>query len=481
MRIYKKSFQLNSHKFSLGKKRLKKSIAISLWFITGALFAIFFISTFAFLIFEGIYSNRVYPGVFIDGKNLGGKTYAEIRKLYQNQNNIIDTTFVFTLKDKEIATISAKNIDFGYDDRLFASQAYSVGRSKNFLTDSYLVLRAYTNGIFLSPAFKYSQPNLMRFLSDFSSGVEKKPVNAQFKFENGRVTTFQLSENGETVDWEKLNSKILLQGENILRFSPKIVRIEIPIKILKPQISTEDVNNFGIKELIGMGESTFYHSIQSRIYNIQLAASRINGTLVAPGQVFSFDKTLGDVSSFTGYQQAYIIQNGKTILGDGGGVCQVSTTFFRAVLNAGLPILERHAHSYRVGYYEQDSPPGLDATVYVPSVDLKFRNDTGHYILIQSDINLDNMSLTFNLYGTGDGRSVSLSQPVIANEAPAPPPLFQDDPTLSKGEVKQVDFAAAGADVYFTREVNKNGKTIIYDKFVSNYQPWQAVYLRGTQ
>ncbi len=469
------------YKFSLTKKRFKKNLGFFLWFVTGALLAIFFISTFSFLIFEGIYSNRIYPGVFIAGKNLGGKSYDDIVNLYQNRNSLINTAFVFTFKNKEIATISAKDLNFGYDDKLFAAQAYSVGRSKNFLTDSYLMLKAYTGGVFLSSSFKYSQSLLMQFLSNFSSAVDKQPVNAQFKFENGKVTTFQPSENGEVVDWEKLNSEILSQGENVLRFSPKIVKIEIPIKVLEPKISTENVNNFGIRELIGTGESTFYDSIQSRIYNIQLAASRLNGTLVAPGEIFSFDKTLGDVSSFTGYRQAYIIQNGKTILGDGGGVCQVSTTFFRAILNAGLPITERHAHSYRVGYYEQDSPPGFDATVYVPSVDLKFRNDTEHYILIQSDVNLSDMSLRFNLYGTSDGRKVSISRPVITNETPAPPPLYQDDPTLPKGDVKQVDFAASGADVYFTREVSKNGKILIYDKFVSNYQPWQAVYLRGTE
>ena len=237
----------------------------------------------------------------------------------------------------------------------------------------------------------------------------------------------------------------------------------------------------GIKELIGVGHSLFYHSIQSRIFNINLAASRLNGVLVAPDEVFSFDKALGDVSAFTGYQQAYVIQNGRTVLGDGGGVCQVSTTFFRALLNAGLQIVERHAHAYRVGYYEQDSPPGIDATIFVPSVDLKFKNDTGHYILIQSQVDLDNLALTFELYGTKDGRQVTMTTPVVTSQTPPPPDLYQDDPTLPKGEIKQTDFTAWGANVYFTRTVTKNGKVIIYDKFVSNYQPWQAVYLRGTK
>lgn len=177
-----------------------------------------------------------------------------------------------------------------------------------------------------------------------------------------------------------------------------------------------------------------------------------------------------------------MINDGKTELGDGGGVCQVSTTMFRAALNAGLQIVERHQHAYRVGYYEQDSGPGIDAAIYSPSVDLKFKNNTGHAILIQTVNDPDNSALTFVFYGTKDpNRQVTISTPVVLSQTPAPPPLYQNDPTLPVGQTKQTDYSANGADVYFTRTVTENGKVIIQDKFTSDYQPWQAVYLVGTQ
>jgi len=257
--------------------------------------------------------------------------------------------------------------------------------------------------------------------------------------------------------------------------------MQIPLLTLHPKITTEQANNLGIKELIGTGTSLFQHSIPSRIYNVNLAASRINGVVVAPNEEFSFAKALGDVSAYTGYQQAYVISGGKTVLGDGGGVCQVSTTLFRAILDAGLPVTERHAHDYRVGYYEEDGPPGIDATVYVPSVDLKFKNDSGHSILIQTIIDPDELRLTFYLYGVKDGRQVAMTTPVVTNEVPAPPTLYQDDPTLPKGTTKQVDFSANGATVKFSRTVTKNGKQIINETYVSNYRPWQAIFLRGTK
>jgi vancomycin resistance protein YoaR len=186
------------------------------------------------------------------------------------------------------------------------------------------------------------------------------------------------------------------------------------------------------------------------------------------------------VSANTGYQQAYIIQNGRTVLGDGGGVCQVSTTLFRAALNTGLPIVERTAHAYRVGYYEQDSAAGLDATVYSPTVDLKIKNDTPGYILIQTIVDPDSMHLTFNLYGKKDGRVAEVSKPIVYDQTPAPPPRNEDDPTMKKGTTKQVDFAAAGAKAKFSYKVTRSGATLIAQDFYSSYRPWQAVYLVGT-
>lgn len=475
------NYAMRIHIFSLKNKRFKRILRDIFWVSSGALLTIFFLSTSSFLIFEKINHNRVYPGIFVAGKNLGGMTKEEIQKYFLKKNELINTTFIFTNGKEEVATVSAKEIDFGYDERLFATQAYSIGRTKSILTDSYLILRAYINAIYLSPSYKYSQEALSKTLALFAETVDEEPVNALFKFENGKVTAFQASSPGRKLDWETLDKRIRTLGDAVVITTPKTIKIEVPIKILNPAVTTESVNNFGVRELIANGSSHFAGSIPQRIYNITLAASRINGTLVAPGQTFSFDSVLGDVSSFTGYKQAYIIKDGRTVLGDGGGVCQVSTTLFRAILNAGLPVVERNQHSYRVGYYEQDSPAGFDATIYYPSVDLKFKNDTKNYILIQSAIDYNEQKLEFSLYGTKDEREVLISKPVISNQIPAPAPSFQDDPTLLRGQLKQIDFEAPGAKVEFTRTVTKNGKTIIFDKFTSVYQPWQAVYLRGTK
>ncbi|MBI2594089.1 VanW family protein [Candidatus Curtissbacteria bacterium] len=418
----------------------------------------------------------------INGIDFGTKNETQVRNYFLQKNtDASNITFIFNF-EANTATVSAREIDFGYDENLLTQQALSVGRSNNFLSNISLILLAYTDGVELSPAYRYSGEKLEEKLIPLIERINEKPVEALFTFENGRVTQFRQSKDGREVDVNELNQQIISKARMILySTSSQIVIIPIPVKVLKPNLTTDKVNKMGIKELIGSGTSLFQHSIENRIYNVNLAARRLNGILVAPGETFSFAKYLGDVSAFTGYKQAYVIQNGKTILGDGGGVCQVSTTLFRAILNGGLPVVERTPHTYRVGYYEQDSPPGLDATVYVPSVDLKFRNDTPNHILIQTVVDLNELRLTFNLYGTKDGRITQVSTPVVTNQTPAPEPKYEDDPTLPKGQVKQVDFAAAGAKVYFTRTVTKDGKVIISETFNSNYRPWQAVYLRGTK
>jgi vancomycin resistance protein YoaR len=464
------------------KEKLMKLLRMSFWFFLGIFIGFFFFVSFLYITYRATNADKIYEGVFVNGTDIGGKTPDFVKSHFARKNKEIEkTTFYLNFEDAN-ASISAKHIGFKYDESLIAQQAYSIGRSDDIISNMSIILQAYISGIQLPAAVSYQESKLDKYIKPLSQQINIEPVEGLFTYENNRVTAFKLSKNGRKVDEETLKQKIISGMKNVALIErAQIIKVEIPIMVHEPKISTEKINNYGIKELIAEGSSLFQGSIPNRAYNINLAASRINGALIAPGEVFSFNKTVGNISSLSGYKQAYVISGGKTILGDGGGVCQVSTTLFRAVLNAGLPIVERNQHAYRVGYYEQDSPPGVDAAIYVPGVDLKFRNDTGKHILIQAIPNLNNYSLVFQLYGTKDNREVIVNKPVILSQTPAPEPEYQDDPNLPKGEIKQIDFAAGGANVYFTRIVKKNGKVVINDKFTSNYRPWKAVYLRGTK
>ncbi|MDO8452902.1 MAG: VanW family protein [bacterium] len=317
-------------------------------------------------------------------------------------------------------------------------------------------------------------------VGEIAAVVDRPAENARFVFEDGKVKEFTPAKKGTVVQKDQAISQFTASLNSLLSSEDKIASLNLPVVQRDPEVTNDEVNNLGIKELIGRGTSVFHGSIPGRIYNVALAASRINGLLIKPGETFSFNAGLGDVSAYTGYQQAYVIKQGRTVLGDGGGVCQVSTTLFRAALNTGLPIEERKAHAYRVHYYEEDIKPGIDATVYSPSADFKFKNDTPATILIQTKTDTKNMTLVIELYGTSDGRVAEILNHKIWGVTPAPLSAFQDDPTLPLGKKKQVDWSAPGTKASFDYKVTRAGQTLQERTFYSNYRPWQAVFLVGT-
>lgn len=463
-------------------KKIHHHAKAPFWFIVGFSIAGLTIFSLFIIIFQNVYKTKTIPGIYIDNVYVGEKGKEEIKNIYDQKNKVIEnSSFTLTYNDS-VATFSAQELNIGYNSELISQQAVDLGKSSNIFANFFIIMNAYLNGMTLNSSYTFDDQKLTDILKPIADKAYLEPVDALFQIENNRVTAFKQSTNGQKLNIDKAKEYIetripvIIKNERVQSFS-----YEIPTIIIEPEVTTEEVNKFGIVEEIGMGKSYYQHSIPNRMYNVQLAASKLNGILVKPGEEFSFVKYLGDVSKYTGYKEAYVIQSGKTVLGDGGGVCQVSSTLFRALLNSGLPITERHAHAYRVGYYEQYSSPGLDATVYVPSVDLKFTNDTGNYILIQSYVDPTETSLTFILYGKKDGREVTVTTPVVSGITSAPETLYQDDPTLPKGVEKQIDFAAAGATVVFNRTVKQNGKVIIDEKYSSRYAPWRAVFLRGTK
>jgi len=320
---------------------------------------------------------------------------------------------------------------------------------------------------------------LREILLGIATQVDRNAENARFFFddETRQLALIQYAKVGRTVDAEASIIAIndaLLQGEH-----------NIALQIVEEQPAVTDnmtAADLGITQLVSSETSYFYGSSAERIQNIQAASSRFHGLLVAPGETFSMGDALGDVSLDNGFAEALIIYGGRTIKGVGGGVCQVSTTLFRTVFYGGYPVVERYSHAYRVSYYEQTASgsvdtrlAGLDATVYFPLVDFKFTNDTPYWILMETYVNADARTLTWKFYSTSDGRSVTWETTGPQNVTPAPKPLFEENDELKAGQIKQVDWAANGADVDVTRTVWNNGAVYFSDEFQTHYEPWRAV------
>lgn len=300
-------------------------------------------------------------------------------------------------------------------------------------------------------------------------GIE--PHDAKFVVKEGKVVEFQGAQAGYRVSTKSVLSGIeVFLNTDSSRSQP--VRIEV--ERIEPSVQTSEVNDLGIREIIGTGRSNFSGSPANRRHNIKIGAEAVNGTLVPPGEEFSLIKTLGEISGKTGYLPELVIKGDRTVPEYGGGLCQIGTTTFRGALDSGLPITARTNHSYRVSYYE---PAGTDATIYDPSPDFRFMNDTGHHILIQT--RLEGNEAIFEFWGTRDGRSVNQTKPRIFNIVAPPETKYIETTDLKPGEERCTERAHAGADAEFTYTVTYTDGTINEHLFKSRYRPWQAVCLKG--
>lgn len=331
-----------------------------------------------------------------------------------------------------------------------------------------------------------NRDDLQTRLDEIAKNVNRRAENARFTFndETKQIDLIQSAITGLTMDVPGSLEKI----ENAIAKGEQNVTLKVTTD--QPKASdTSTAQALGITENIQTYTSYFRGSTAARLQNIKAASSKFHGLLVAPGETFSMGQYVGDISLDNGFAEAMIIYNGQTIKGVGGGVCQVSSTLFRTVFLAGLPVNERHAHAYRVYYYEQTAGgidtnwAGLDATVYFPLVDFKFTNDTPYWLLMETYFNPIDYSLTWKLYSTKDGRTVDWQTTGPQNITHAPDPVIRENPDFKDGEIKHVDYAAQGADVTVNRIVTRDGKILFVDKFETQYQPWADVceYGPGTK
>jgi vancomycin resistance protein YoaR len=247
---------------------------------------------------------------------------------------------------------------------------------------------------------------------------------------------------------------------------------------LPPYHANVTAAELGITELVARGVSLYAGSTAARIENIRQSLARFDGLIIAPGEIFSFNRYVGDISPEAGYVSSAVIYGGRTIQGVGGGVCQVSTTAFRAAFYGGFPIVERYGHGYRVGYYERGDAEGvgMDAAIFTPELDFRFLNDTPHHLLIETSMYEQNSSVEFRFYSTSVGRQVIKQGPVVLDVQPALPLRFEVNPEFLPGQELQVDFGAEGAYVEVTRIIlDQNGNERDREIFATQYQPWGSI------
>ena len=319
-----------------------------------------------------------------------------------------------------------------------------------------------------------NETDVATFVKTIAQQVERAPQDGQFRWDGKAIVFTRDGQDGLHVDQAVAVRTIIQAAAEDSR------DVVIPVIIARPTVSSARLASMGIRDLVGVGSSKYTGSSPERANNVKVAAGKLHHTLIQPGTVFSFLESLGPITPENGYLEGLTIQGDATVPGIGGGVCQISTTMFRAAFWGGLPIVERHQHAYRVTYYEQDgSPVGFDAAVYDPGVDFRFKNDTGAPLLVHVTVDEQTKVVTFRLFGEVTGREVKQTSS-RANERPAPDASPDvPDPKLPLGQRKQAEWKADGVDAVVRRVVTVNGKQSLSDSFSSRYAPWQEKWAIG--
>ena len=348
---------------------------------------------------------------------------------YENPNLKNDLIGNFS---RTVSAVKEKDFVIYWNDAISLTGRKQKNISLNDITDTYL--RQYTE----NRERRINFDKLNKALEELSLEIKKEPVNANLKYDTdkNKIKEFTLPQQGHRLNIAKTATQIALNLAQAQITAPLI------IDEISPIVTKNSLAELGLTSLLAKGESDFKGSTPSRIHNINIGAGKFNGLLLKPGEEFSFNKNLGQVDEVQGYYYELVIKKGKTTPELGGGLCQIATTMFRAAVNSGLPVLERHPHSFPVHYY---NPQGFDATIYPGSADLRFKNDTSGHLLIQSHI--EGTKLTFEIFGSDDGRKVELTGHKILEQN-------------SNGSMKTL----------LTRKIITADGIIKEDSFWSNYQ-----------
>ncbi len=251
--------------------------------------------------------------------------------------------------------------------------------------------------------YSYDPAQVYAWVNTLAASINQAPIQPELQIENNTVKSFTPPQVGHTLDAYQSSIAILNALEN------KQSEAELVVADTQPATDLAQTNSLGINELLGEGVSDFSRSPANRIHNIKVGIKKLQGMMFTAGQQFSFNENICPVDQTGGYLPELVILGDKgTVPEYGGGLCQVSSTLFRSVVNSGLPIVQRKNHSYAVQYY---APQGTDATTYCGGIDFKFLNDTPGNILIWPYFK-DAHTLVFDIYGTKDGRTISVDKPV---------------------------------------------------------------------
>lgn len=420
---------------------------------------------------ERRFTGRFRPGVWVENVPLGGRTVPEARALLQPRvRGRLSRRLVVRVGGPRGArawTVTAQELGLGHDLDGVLRRAYAVGRSGSFLEHLWTRWRVRARPAVYQIPYGVRAGTLQRWVARIAREVYIPPTDARFVVEGDRVRVLP-SRDGAALDVLSARRRLvraLLRGE---------AAVELDVRPLRPRLRTEEARALGIQEVVAEYRTRLV-DLPSRTHNIALTARLLRGRLIRTGEVFSFNRAVGPRTRARGFLQAPVILGDEFVPGDGGGVCQVSSTLFNAALLADLKVLSRTPHSLPVAYL----PVGRDATVVYGAIDLRFRND-GPPLLLWAEVR--GRELVVRFYGRRvPGRTVEV---VITDIERLPPPegqVVRLDPDLPEGTVKVLK-PRPGFRASTWRIVRQDGRVVRRELVArSFYRPVPEILKVGTR
>lgn len=422
---------------SASKNRMEVVLLISKIAFGIILFLMIIISTTYLIWSEG----RILPGVKVGGVKLGGMKVQDAAELFADEMKSLSEKKVMLVYNKRQLNLVLNSVGIKLDVPESISKAYQVGRTGSFWRQMVSRWKIYRYGYDLRPVFSNNTASLNSFFHLLEAGIAIEPVRSVVGINREGTITYSNSRTGIVIDQEKLTEKMedaAFQKENAV--------IEIPIKKVVPPLTENDIKRWGMDQILGIYTTKYEVSHEKRVNNLMIASSAINNVIVYPGQQFSFNTWVGPRVTEAGYKEAPVIYKGKFISGVGGGICQVSSTLYNAVLLANLKIIQRLNHSAPVVYV----PLGRDATVVYDGVDLIIENTYETPILLVSDVTPPYLTVAV-LGKKTDWTNIELETKVVSTYPYKTRSI--SDPSLTVGTRKKVANGRKGYKVELWRTI----------------------------
>jgi vancomycin resistance protein YoaR len=418
-------------------------------------------------------SSYIAKGVFIEGLNVGGMEREEALNLLKEKFKIPNFT-IAAVYEGEVFEVTSEDIGLYYDYEETVNKAYQVGREGNILERVKEIYTVGKEGKNFNLSLYYEKKVLDGFVEKIAEKIDKDPENASIKIVKG-LKSITPEKIGVKVDKEKTLKRMLEEIETAIK-ARNFNKIEVPVAFerISPKVTKSILDS--INGRISTFSTVFNAEDANRSDNLLVASKAIDGTLLLPGEVFSLNKALGPRVIERGYKEAPVIIDNKLVPALGGGICQVATTLYNAVLRADITIVERYHHSFPVAYV----PPGQDATISGDILDLKFKNSTNYPIYIESYV--EGNKLFINIYGhvNNPHKWVDIQSEIV--EKYEPKIKYVEDPNLPEGETVEEVKPQIGYKVNVYRLIYENGKLTKKEFLYKDlYKPVDGIIRKGTK